>query len=479
MIRFCFPNVMSNDYIGLGVFFVGSPDDASFADEELADPNTSDPDGIYEAIKKIAPDALDSKKKVYQNESYVGDSMGFAYLLACIHCSRKIFFNNDSIEINIWCTGSIKQSCSLSSVFQNGFDLKLNAFISESEDKLFLVPFSNIKFIHEKKLNERNIRILSLKELKQFPKKDILKQKTIIKIHTDELHSLVNFFFVDPIHIQSYFHWLNKRKKLAIYLIIIAVFGMIIFSSKSINMISSDLSQLIYIQSTSQETNKHHLKKIQAGIHLLLIQGGCYDIDNEQILDATQSINSKYQICLDSFWISQSEITQGQWKEVMGKNPAFFKNCGLNCPVENISWDDADRFIRILNENHSKGEFRLISDAQWEYVCQKNIREDFFEEGRNVKSTYPIDPFAYKSTKLIGLTGNVLEWCEDSFLRFPYEKNVNQNPRFLDESPDKVVRGISWSTPQMYRICSHRFKYLKTERFSDLGLRIVWNLKWK
>jgi len=471
MIRFCFPNIIENDFVGLGVFFVGSPDDISVLDEELADPNTSDIDNICLAIKSIAPEAFDSKNKVYQHNSYIGDSMGFAFFLAWINCSRKIFFDNDSSEINIWCTGSIKPPSLLSSVFRNGFDLKLEAFISESEDKLFLVPFANINPIHTKMLNEHKVRHMSLNEFSLLSKKDILKQKTIVKIHKDELQSLVNFLFVKPLQIKLFVDWVIKSKKIVIYMMLISFFVTTILINKYSFFFNLDFFHLFNSQTISQE---QYLTSIQAGIHLLFIQGGCYDLNNKISINDKQLDNSKAQICIDSFWIGQSEITQGQWKRVMGKNPSFFKDCGHNCPVENISWEDADRFIKILNTKHSKGEFRLISEAQWEYVCRKNIKEEFFEEDISVNSTYPIDPLAYKSKKLIGFSGNVLEWCEDSFITFPYRKNVFQNPRYLFESPAKVVRGISWSTPQMYAICTHRFKYLRTDRYSDLGLRIVW-----
>jgi len=71
-----------------------------------------------------------------------------------------------------------------------------------------------------------------------------------------------------------------------------------------------------------------------------------------------------------SFYLQTTEVTQGQWEEVMGKNPSYFKNCGDDCPVEMVSWDEAREFIRKLNHREKTGRYRLPTEAEWEYACR-------------------------------------------------------------------------------------------------------------
>ncbi len=70
------------------------------------------------------------------------------------------------------------------------------------------------------------------------------------------------------------------------------------------------------------------------------------------------------------FHMQTTEVTQGQWKAVMGKNPSYFENCGDNLPVEKVSWNDAKEFIRKLNERDENHKYHLPTEAQWEYAAR-------------------------------------------------------------------------------------------------------------
>jgi len=69
------------------------------------------------------------------------------------------------------------------------------------------------------------------------------------------------------------------------------------------------------------------------------------------------------------FWLQTTQVTQGQWKVVMGGNPSSFKN-GDNYPVESVSWDDVQDFILNLNQREGGSKYRLPTEAQWEYACR-------------------------------------------------------------------------------------------------------------
>ena len=70
------------------------------------------------------------------------------------------------------------------------------------------------------------------------------------------------------------------------------------------------------------------------------------------------------------FYLQTTEVTQGQWQKVMGSNPAHFNTCGKDCPVEKVSWDDAQEFIRKLNQMEKTDTYRLPTEAEWEWACR-------------------------------------------------------------------------------------------------------------
>ena len=69
-------------------------------------------------------------------------------------------------------------------------------------------------------------------------------------------------------------------------------------------------------------------------------------------------------------YLQTTQVTQGNWKEVMGDNPSKFKKFGDECPVEKVSWMDAQKFVNKLNRKEGIKEYRLPTEAEWEYACQ-------------------------------------------------------------------------------------------------------------
>ncbi len=82
----------------------------------------------------------------------------------------------------------------------------------------------------------------------------------------------------------------------------------------------------------------------KASEDMIFLKGGCFemgDIFGDGDLDETPV----HEVCLDSFYIGNHEVTQREWKEIMDSNPSFFKDCGEDCPVENVSWSNVREFI--------------------------------------------------------------------------------------------------------------------------------------
>ncbi|MCK4830086.1 formylglycine-generating enzyme family protein [bacterium] len=122
-----------------------------------------------------------------------------------------------------------------------------------------------------------------------------------------------------------------------------------------------------------------------------------------------------------------TEVTQGQWKAIMGNNPSHFKNCGNDCPVEKVTWFDAQEFIIKLNRREGGNKYRLPTEAEWEYSCRAGSTSRFSfgdDEGRigqyawcQNNSAFRTHPVAQKNPNVWGLYdmhGNVREWCQDT-----------------------------------------------------------------
>ncbi len=77
-----------------------------------------------------------------------------------------------------------------------------------------------------------------------------------------------------------------------------------------------------------------------------------------------------------AFAMGKTEVTQGQWKALMGNNPSKYSDCGDNCPVEQVSWDDARAFIEKLNAKTGK-QYRLPTEAEWEYACRAGGQHEY------------------------------------------------------------------------------------------------------
>ncbi len=186
------------------------------------------------------------------------------------------------------------------------------------------------------------------------------------------------------------------------------------------------------------------------------------------------------------FFIQDTEITQGQWKAVMGDNPSVFDDCGLDCPVENVSWNDIREYINRLNMLEETESYRLPTEAEWEYSTRAGS-VTWFSFGNEVdkfgdyawyknNSGNKPHPVAQKNPNPWGLFdvhGNVWEWCQS--WGGPYPSGPVTNPLGPSNGNFKVVRGGSWFYSMLHARSANRFYLYPNDRNYTVGFRLIQN----
>jgi formylglycine-generating enzyme required for sulfatase activity len=189
------------------------------------------------------------------------------------------------------------------------------------------------------------------------------------------------------------------------------------------------------------------------------------------------------------FYIGRYEVTQGQWRRVMGASPSQFADCD-RCPVERVSLLEVQEFIRRLREK-TRVPVRLPTEAEWELSCRSGAGEPFGHrstlssrdanidgsrpynapEGTARQQTTTVGRFAPNPWGLFDMTGNVWEWVQDRHC--PYGSGRATDPMARCESEFVVVRGGSWKDEGAAARCARRGAMRPHEADYTVGFRLA------
>ena len=192
------------------------------------------------------------------------------------------------------------------------------------------------------------------------------------------------------------------------------------------------------------------------------------------------------------FYLQATEVTQGQWKKVMGNNPSYFKGCGDDCPVEWVSWTNVQEFIKRLNLMVGSDKYRLPTEAEWEYACRAGTTTRFYTgnclstDEANYQGNFPFfgcpkGKYKLKTGKVGGfppnpwglydMHGNVWEWCQDFKGEYPLGHVTGPKGPLLGSS--RVVRGGSWGRGALACRAAKRNSIPPMSRSNRIGFRLA------
>ncbi len=190
------------------------------------------------------------------------------------------------------------------------------------------------------------------------------------------------------------------------------------------------------------------------------------------------------------FYMQTTEVTQVQWMTVMGNNPSYFKYCGDNCPVEQVSWNDAQQFIWRLNQLEGAEKYRLPTEAEWEYACRAgstassyagritelesgidtNLAAVAWFKGNSGNKAHPVARKEPNAWGLYDMHGNVAELCQDWYGEYASDQIDPSGP---GSGVDRIARGGAWNTTARHCRASCRGAVAPGDSGYGIGFRLV------
>jgi formylglycine-generating enzyme required for sulfatase activity len=228
------------------------------------------------------------------------------------------------------------------------------------------------------------------------------------------------------------------------------------------------------------------------GIRFVALPGGIFLMGSPTSEQGRGQDERLHEVKISAFSISTDEVTQKTWRRFSGKNPSHFARCGPDCPVESISWNEAVQFIASLNARFPGRNYRLPTEAQWEYACRAGTSTPFstgdrlttgqanFDgryrrpgqpRGSNRGRPLPAGSFPSNPWGLRDMHGNVWEWCSDWY--GPYPAGPVRDPAGPESGALKVIRGGSFYFDQNSCRCALRYTHSPADRGMSVGFRLA------
>lgn len=229
--------------------------------------------------------------------------------------------------------------------------------------------------------------------------------------------------------------------------------------------------------------NKSSINVKGVSFEMIEVRGGSFTMGatSEQVSDAYSDEKPTHKVTLSDYMIGKTEVTQELWQAVMGSNPSNF--IGNQLPVEMVSWNDCQEFIKKLNQLTGRN-FRLPTEAEWEYAARGGQNTKGYKysgsndngsvawyESNSSKQTHAVASKSPNELGLYDMSGNVFEWCYDWYGSYNSDSQIN--PNGPSSGSDRVRRGGCWSNDSRHCRVSLRYYSSSDSRLINLGFRLA------
>lgn len=218
---------------------------------------------------------------------------------------------------------------------------------------------------------------------------------------------------------------------------------------------------------------------------LIFVKGGCFKM-GDTFGSGNADERPVHEVCVNDFYMGKYVVTQGQWKDIMGEDPALFGKCGDDCPVDDVSWNEIQEFIDKLNARTGK-RYRLPTEAEWEYAARSGGKNEkwsgtsdeaalgkyaWYDSNAN-ESIHPVGKKKPNGLGLYDMSGNVWQWCYDRYDEGYYTYSRSSNPAGPTTGQDRVLRGGSWFNGPKYLRTAARLRFDPARPYVLGGFRLV------
>jgi formylglycine-generating enzyme required for sulfatase activity len=230
---------------------------------------------------------------------------------------------------------------------------------------------------------------------------------------------------------------------------------------------------------------------VACDLPVVRVRAGSFTMGSPSSEEGHSSDEAQHQVTLTrDFWLGATEVTQAQWRAVMGSNPSYFDDCDA-CPVERVSWDDAVAFLNALSDREGLARcydgasfkglvcegYRLPTEAEWEYAARAgttgarygDLGAIAWHAGNSGGRTGPVGEKQPNAWGLHDMLGNVWEWVHDWYASYP--SGAVSDPQGPSSGGYRVFRGGGWSDEARSARAAFRVGDAPANRGGFLGLR--------